>query len=242
LYCPWVETDASGRFELEGLLPRDYRLCVFDPQTLARVDAGPVAAGRRDVEIVAETPRARVAGVATSRAGAPLPGVRVTPWCELFRSRHDRFGYVLWPARLPALLTDEAGRFAFDALPVTGTRLSFESPDVLPFVLPLGGEPPRLDGLAVALSARFHLKVRALDPQGVAAIRVLDTDERELEVKVFGASGVMTTGAYRLHDGESDVLSIGEEARTLSVVSPGGTERRLPLSLVFGIVNEVVIR
>src|SRR5262249_17455789 len=73
-----AEADAEARFELKGLLPRDYTLKLFDPARLELGVAGPFAAGARDAVVVFPRGAARpLRGRAVTRRGEPLAGVHL---------------------------------------------------------------------------------------------------------------------------------------------------------------------
>ena len=72
-----VTTDASGRFEFDGLLDSSYDLAAFVDDSLHRGDVKNVPAGARGIEIVVNTNDVwpEVRGRVVSRDGAP-PGRR----------------------------------------------------------------------------------------------------------------------------------------------------------------------
>ena len=73
-----VETDAEGRFRIEGLSDRAYRVSAIDPRTLARAEGGPWAAGSRDARLTLPDCGAPIRGVVRTSDGAPVPGASVT--------------------------------------------------------------------------------------------------------------------------------------------------------------------
>ncbi|HTF90916.1 MAG TPA: sigma-70 family RNA polymerase sigma factor, partial [Planctomycetota bacterium] len=77
----YATTDSEGRFELDGLLEREYELCAVDAATLERVTLTHIAAGRHDVvlELPSDACIPRIEGIAVDSNGAPLPEVKVVP-------------------------------------------------------------------------------------------------------------------------------------------------------------------
>jgi hypothetical protein len=80
---PWqeVQTDATGRFVLNGLSDRDYGLIALGPEGVIHEVSGPWPAGATDVEIVLERdPIKPLSGIVQDTEGRPVAGVSM--WLE----------------------------------------------------------------------------------------------------------------------------------------------------------------
>lgn len=100
-----VATDQHGRFELQGLRNRNYRLILRDPQSLAVAFAGPFAAASHRLELPLTNPAdtVRVAGRVADHEGQAIRGAPVY-------LRHALKDQVAVSART---VTDSTGRFTF---------------------------------------------------------------------------------------------------------------------------------
>ncbi|MCZ6597549.1 MAG: carboxypeptidase-like regulatory domain-containing protein, partial [Planctomycetota bacterium] len=106
-------TDKEGRFELEGLLDRVYRVRAID-HALALGEERSVHAGSRGVELsIATEPTSRVAGRVVSLGGDPIPNVLV--WRVREREGLEWMD-VPHIGKGVQVRTDEEGRFEFRSL------------------------------------------------------------------------------------------------------------------------------
>ncbi len=247
---PWERSveamaDEQGRFELRGLLPREYEVFALDPETLAF--AGPVRAHpeRAPARLVLAPASGRpIAGRVVSRTGEPLAGVRVGvvrrfDWTRPERAIDPWQGSPLVPPDAVRRLdgratTDAEGRFALNAVPVAGTSLTFDGPGLFlaqPVRLDEAGEPAALE---VVLDARstFRLELAAPDEADAFRLETPDGSVQPLFVRfeastlsaaslplVAGRSGVAYTRA-----GEHVVVleRDGEEVRRVHATLPAG--------------------
>ena len=157
-----AETDADGRFRLDGLDLRAYEIRAAAPGSLAfasaRVDlaAGPP----EDVELrLPAGSGARVAGRVLDARGAPCAGWRVATWS--FATDVALVDGRRFSPRIagPAAHTDAAGRFDLGAVPGDAQFLALEAP-----------------GRAAAwfdLQSRADLAVLELRPEGPFRARVM---------------------------------------------------------------------
>ncbi|HKE00740.1 MAG TPA: sigma-70 family RNA polymerase sigma factor, partial [Planctomycetota bacterium] len=79
---PIVQTTGDGRFVIEGLSSREYRVCAVDTKSLRRATIEGVRAGTQDLAIALPEGGLyeRVSGRVVNRAGEPVAGVYVRSW------------------------------------------------------------------------------------------------------------------------------------------------------------------
>jgi hypothetical protein len=233
-----LTTDADGRFELSGLLEREYRISAFEPGSLRFARTAPVAAGARDVVLTlpAGEPVELVAGRVVGLDGRPLAGVTVIPE----RVHVDPDGSRTTLEGEQGVRTDDEGRFALrdlagapDRLVVRGDAVVMQAAWDIP-----DGAP--LDELEVIVAQRCRFQV-ALDAPGAAvSLRVLSADDEQLTLATYQGNMAWSADQWSLSSGRSEVLSVSELARTLVLTGPDGEElRRIRLDLVPGEVVTV---
>ncbi len=230
-FLPRVRTDADGRFELVGMLPREYTLRALDDATLRMTESGPFAAGRSDALL--RLPRrgsVGVAGIVVDGAGEPVPGVAVIPRRQPFSAPWGRHGFYSWRVDGESARTDASGRFALAELPVDaeGVVLALESGDVMPRAVDLeeAVRDARANGrtkdeLRFVVEVRYHLQVVLGEEHGwVDDVRVLDEEGERMTIRAFGAGGYWTGGSASVTAGRTEVLAVA--AGAAQVVLHGG--------------------
>lgn len=141
----WVQVttaDATGRFELRGLMPRAYDVFAADPRTLEVSEATRLVPGSDSRTLVLpEQSTFPVAGQVVNADGAPMAGLRITPGRIVDWERPKRL-VDFWhgsPLRAPRAsvhsgdhyaITDEEGRFAFEGLVLEGATLTVRGDEV----------------------------------------------------------------------------------------------------------------
>jgi len=79
------------------------------------------------------------------------------------------------------------------------------------------------------------------DASSADEFRVLDADDRELDILEIAPGGVLTRKRASLVDGRSAALGVVDRAWTLSLLKHGAEVRRLELHLVPGGLNVIEI-
>jgi len=226
------DTDANGRFQLDGLLEREYSLRILDPRTLALHAAGPFRAGDTRVEIVlGERELGRIAGRVVARDGRPLAGVAV-------RILGNTFGGV-W-ADAGTRLSDAEGRFTFADIGGERLMLAVSGDDVVPQWSPVavtGGETAEVE-LTVEVRCTFQVDL-GFEPGRADALRVLDEGGAELTLYRIGPTGSLRGEEFSLVEGRSESLGVSDSARTLVLLKDGAEVLRVPLFLRPGMLNLV---
>lgn len=235
---PGALTDADGRFELDGLLPRVYDLRAHDPATAT--EGGPWSAmpGEAELEFVLATEPGtrRVAGRIVTLAGTPLAGVSILP------QRQRTFNDGSQPPRMPdvelGLETDADGRFAFPALATRGTLLELQHEALFFAHVRLEGRDD-LDDMEIVQPVLCELQIELADPDLADRIVVLDEKGAELQLIVsFGAFTSMAEWA-EIEAGKTAVLRVQETARTLVLRRSDQEVLRRPVQLTPGSRTEL---
>ena len=243
-FCPWVRTDADGRFHLEGLLDRAYTLRVFDDRSLLRVDSRPIEAGRTGVVLTFDPGLVTrgVRGRVLDEDGRPLAGIRVRSTCATQRLRLDAHGAVTWRHEGAQVETGAGGAFEFSDLPHAGVELVFEAADRIPRTVALDADGIDPHALDVTLERRTHLQVRTADPAWLrAVVSVLDAAGETVPLRILFADGTITTEEVSLAGGASEVFVVPGDARELRLTRSGAEPLRIPLVLVPGRLNQISI-
>ena len=247
---PWnhQETDAEGRFEITGLDAREYTLDAMDPETLVRTGKLRAQAGARDVELAlpADAFWKRVAGRVLSRSGEPLAGVSVSPMCDTFRLSYEGAVLSTWHSSIEGTVTDERGHFELEHVPRELVYLRLDGEESVPVEYGRhveGGlgelSRGRLQDLEITVPLRVRLRVLLAAPGEADAVAVLDENGERITINVFEARGRHESPTVRLSEGRSEVLTITDSATTLVLLRGEDEVRRVPLTLVRGVVNEI---
>ncbi len=220
-------TDGAGRFELAGLLARDYTLRLFDGRRLETALAGPYAAGDSAARVVfPRGPLQALAGRVLARSGAPLAGIEVRLLGATYGGiwNHHPGG----PTR-----TDEQGRFALPAVGNADLMVALSGEGIVPawHAVELGAE------LVLEAVALLHAKVELADPGRASAFHVLDAAGAELELYEIGVGGVKRVRSVELIEGRSRALGFPEHAAWLVLEQDGLEVDRAPLALEPGRLN-----
>jgi RNA polymerase sigma-70 factor (ECF subfamily) len=224
-------TDAQGKFTVEGLRNRSYRLRAWDEHTCLTLVSEPVSAGRKDVQLCVppDAIRARIHGRVVSSRREPVPGARVA----LSRVR-VRMRSTLNFASCFEVVTDSEGRFEFLNVPrremwIVVSGVHIDGSPTQPIAAD-GGDEPR--ELVVMFLCRVHV---VLDPTDLAdAYEVLDGSGKRLDVLAQTSSSINSEDHVRRGADGFPVCKISDTARTL-VLYRGQTElRRVPIELHAG--------
>ena len=233
-----TRTDREGRFELTGLLLRDYDLLALNRATLELVQGPNVRAPQASVTLrmAGEQPTRPLAGRVVNYAGEPLADVRV----GLDRTVPTPLGEGRVTTSIePRTSTDRDGRFELGPVVIEGTSLVLL--DTGAAMLPrfeLEGRSD-LDALELRVPEVCHLRVTLDDPDYADGLSVLNADGDAMMFTFNVGELRLSAAGAGLEDGRSDLLEINETAATL-VLHRGGEEvLRVPLNPRGGEVEEV---
>jgi hypothetical protein len=232
-YWRSTSTDESGRFQVAGLVDREYRIGLLDARTLDLLRTGPFAAGASDLRIVFESSPAReIAGRVVSSRGQPVPGVAL----DLMR---PTYGGISMSLDRGVRISDAEGRFAFEDVRGRELLVSIRGDDVAPSMIPVPdaiGE----EGFTITIAVRCHFKVHLAGTLATAdRLRVLDAEGEEMDLMDVTPTGVTTMKRATIVDGRSAALGVAEAAATLSILKDGKEVLRRDLRLRPGILNIV---
>ena len=240
-----VMTTSDGRFEIEGLLDRDYRVWAFSSATLQAVEsAQPVPAGTRNLVLVAPKAELRtIAGRVVSRRGIPLGKVEVGLQRITYRTP---YGWMAVSGET-SVQTDQEGRFSLEHVPSHGIAVTLSGPDVMPGAYDLGPAQERELGgpealrLSVAQRCHFRLEVIGKDTQSLQ-LELLDEGGAQLPIFAFQSNGWTSSSRHSIgEDGRTSVLAASEDARELVLWRDAEEVYRGPVALTADEVNALRI-
>jgi hypothetical protein len=234
-------TDEEGRFELTGLVDRDYSVLAMHPVTLGVTPVQSVAAGVRHLTLVLgeDEPTRRVAGRVVTTAGEPVVEAlirvnrRIATWDgeRTFKSAPHDFH----------AKTGSDGTFVFESLAVDGTSLllngeGIPSPQTLELALLAD-----LEHADFRVPSECHLRViLESNPEWASSFELLDESGERLNVSFMRGSVTLGGNAVGIAAGESALTRTDDSARTIVLFGPDGLEvHRQSIRLDAGEVNEL---
>jgi len=250
-----VTSDASGRFEIGGLLDHAYSVVALDPHSLRRAIATDVPAGSSSVELGLREDGVypHLAGRVFDANGKPVANVQVKLEAHVFEARSGPT-LIMWrsfPVAGP--LTDDEGQFELRDVPLEGVGITFSSDTIIP--LGIGTAEFRADGtsstslesfvgahpesLKIVVERRAHVQLELVDASGKPYFRLLDAEGKEVEMSVFMGTMRCFYPDVACADGRSQVVSTTERARWLVLKRDGKETQRVPIALVPGQTTHV---
>jgi len=236
-----VMTDAEGRFDIGGLLDRDYMLAAMNPWTLARTRSEPLTAGRDDVVLVLDGGDLinELTGHVVDRFGGPVAGVYLVMRADAFSAS----GTTFIETRSGAV-TAEDGAFTLRGVPREGVYLRAAGEHVIPTVhgrdadgmARLGEEP---GGLRFVVPLRLDVQVALADPDEADRLVVLDAAGEVLPLASYSFGRRASRGGAPITDGRSTIFAVSDAAATLVLSRDGIEVRREPLRLNAGGLNTI---
>jgi RNA polymerase sigma factor (sigma-70 family) len=235
-------SDADGRYEIPGLLERDYVVVALDPATDVTGRTESVPAGSRDVRIEIDTQavHAVVAGRVLDLEGVPVAGVDVLVMTDAnemrFQGRFVRNSNLM----VRRTTSDADGRFRLASVPREQVYLQVFGDDVemtsFPLVELRGDD---VENLELHCPRRVHVRV-TIDVEGEAdELAILDDQGLPLGLRVYrGKPGPVMTRAP-IHGQVSDTLSVAQSGRTLVLYRGGVQVERRRIWLASGELNEL---
>ena len=215
------QTDSEGRFELGGLLDREYQVRAYHISTGTQGGPWTIAAGATDLELTlaAEPDTTRVAGRVVSALGVPIVDAWVSP------RRGKDYSIETQPPHLPSvaigLRTDENGRFEFPALATRGTILALQHELFFIREFDLEGVQ-NLEELEIVQPLLCDVQVElSWDPDLADSLQILDADGLPVDIlESFGAF-LATRDSARFIEGKSSVFQAIETGETVVLMKDG---------------------
>ena len=224
-------TDREGRFELRGLLDRDYRVACIEPGSAASSEVWSLTAGSTGHELV--FPRsdtiAHVAGRVVSLSGNPLEGVEVMVTRELSEGSWYNLPK---EARAAKATTNAEGRFDFEALDIDRTSLTIWDRQIVQAPsIPLA-EESQLDNIEIRVPIRCDVQVDLSDrPDLAVKFRVLDAEGELAELHLDQGNVSYFIDEAEIAGSRSQVVGVPENSVTIVLLDAvGGEVARLPIS------------
>jgi RNA polymerase sigma factor (sigma-70 family) len=250
-----VEADGEGRFVLDGLLHRAYRIEAMLASNLIRVESEPIDAGTTGVvlRIPTDDVHARVSGRVVSHRGRPVAGASVFPMSDVFRAKLDGEVVSTNHQNVSGTTTDAEGRFELRNVPKNLVYLRIEGPTLLPLeygrywdddprfadAIAKGLPKEGIDALEIVVDQRCHFQVELADPSAGDAVAVLDRDGRELIISVFHGNGREERPHVAVVDGRTPAMAVSDAGCTLVLLEDGAEVARQPLDLEPGALRHL---
>ena len=236
----WIQrgkADDEGRFELAGLVARDYRIVALDQARLIATTVT-VAAGTRNVEIrmPKEDLHERVAGRVVSLSGEPVADAEVL----LERRSAGAQGVTVERLESVRVRTDADGRFAFQKVSraVNTANITGADIDLSGFHRPI---PPDADveDLEFVVPLRVHVQIDAGPDAEFDEVAILDAEGKRLNLAIYHGRVAFAMEELSLQQGRSEPFSVSEAGTTLVLYAKGVEARRMPLELERGKLNTI---
>ena len=220
-----VRTDPDGRFQLDGLMDRDYHVQAYEERTLlctkAHLRAGDEAAVLRLQSTVVQ----RLSGQVVAKDGSPVPGatVKLSMKTNEGASGFNSIGGT-------ETVTDDQGRFILRNVPSQFVHLDVFGESLLPSkYFPEAGFADQDQRVEVLRRCHFQLELTGLHPAADQAWFENDAGKRQ-QVNRFESGGMSGFPWVPLTDGKSEVLSVSEAASSLVIARGSEVLARVPVT------------
>ena len=235
----WQGTSDAGRFRIDGLADRTYRLRVMDPASLIDVESAPIRAGSTGVEILfPATETRRLQGVVVDPSGRPLAGVGIHLQRDAHRARQSILRgtetVAVFHQQEHRVVSGADGEFVIERAPRGAVRLACSADHVMPtgYEVEPGSSTTEVE---VVVEVRCHVEViLASRKERADAVAVEDELGRRLDMQIIRDGSVSSSNGMSLVDGKTGVFAVGGQARELVLVLGTEIVDRLPLELVPG--------
>ncbi|MBL8859968.1 MAG: carboxypeptidase regulatory-like domain-containing protein [Planctomycetes bacterium] len=213
-----ITTSAAGRFEIDGLFDRDYRLRAFDPKSMVNVESHPIRAGTRGVDLIIPkgTSVAHVSGHVVSKTGTPLNDVTVTLLPHL-----DSNGRPTMYAGSGSVKTRPDGTFDFEHVPRAGVDFTLAGTSVIPTRHAVE-DMDLATTVTLVANRRCDFRVEGMPINGAGhALGALDSRGAQTPVSTFDW-GMFSTSDFiqAVSTSSTRVYSVGENAVEFVLYGP----------------------
>lgn len=234
---PWrkITADAQGRFEIDGLAAREYRVEAMDGAHVFHVAVDGVVAGKKDCLLALPTDLAfsRVAGRVVGRNGRPIAGALIRATRDAYR----RPGGV-WMESGSIANTDGDGRFELRTVARSGVYLRVTGAGFEPTELAHGAAgladatPNGVEDIVIVVTREIPLAVELIHPDRADSFAALDAEGNELRISVDdGAGSRWSTDRMTLESGVRKGMVLPESAATLVLYREDEIVDRLPVQI-----------
>ncbi len=233
----YVTTDDHGRFELPGLLDRDYRIKALDPAT-GLLSERQVASGETsvDLEIRREGLWPELRGTVVSLGGAPIAGVSVQQRFTVFDTRARIPGGSFRGGALRdgmATVSDAEGHFVLQNVGTAGSHFEFSGDGIVPTQLEAKqiADPTNC---VIKVEARCHVEVSLVDAGEADEVVAFDREGKQAMLAVLRHNSSTFTTSLPLHAGRSGLFVVGESVASLALLRGGVKVRTITIQPVVG--------
>ena len=241
-----THSDDDGRFRLEGLLDREYRLGAYDSAAMQQTYLS-TRAGREDLQVVINRSLVieQVVGRVVTGDGAPLPDAGVHVMTEMVRPQYLGREIRSSTYLRRSTTTDDEGRFMLQGVAREGLQLFIQSPETFAARVGHGygaelGEMVDAGGeLEITVSRRMHVQVVLDDPTEGDRVGALDFRGEPALIYSFRVKEGQGKPRELLMDGRSEVFAVRDTVGTVVLYLGEQEVRRIPVSLLPDGVNTV---
>jgi hypothetical protein len=220
-----VLTDEHGRFEVTGLLDREYRVRAVHETSGLVVEGDPVRAGARDVELrLPQDPWREVRGVVRSRFGTPIGDVEV----GVHRIVQQMASGAYSVSRSASVPVDKEGRFVLHRVPRVGVTLVVDGPQVQWFQVEIEDGDLRRD---LELVAPMLLRFRVEPSTRFDRFKVLDDRGEPLRVMRYQVTSYSYYSIVPMRGEGSGVCQVADTAATIAFYRGDEELGRRPIQL-----------
>jgi hypothetical protein len=233
---PKAVTAADGRFELSGLVERDYEIVALDRRTMAEAVSPSVTAGTNDVRLVFTASRNRVLrGFVVDGLGNAVGGATVQAGYRAgWSGPEDKVSEFVFG---PTVRANASGGFELPGVSRRNAVIRVSAPEMLPLIQDVADA----DGNAVTVTVkrRARLEIHAPRPASLGSCRALDAAGRPVSMFVLDGR------SYSIHDAitlrAATVVSVPDTVVALRVTRQDGTVTLVPVQLRADSPNRVVV-
>ncbi len=240
---PWVSTDTQGRFEIEGLQNRSYRIRVIESGLGWEHVSDPIPAGVTSAEVRVPEPDVwpEVRGRVVTHHGDPVPRVSIVPYLPVMNDRVQVRGGKIHLTRwfqTKAVVCDDEGVFVMKDVPMTALQFFLINDQILPFY---AGVEAIMDptNVVVSVQARAHIDVELSDPSIADAISVDDHDGSPAEILQMRADGHSNGRILVLEGGKSGIVTVTSDATVVNLIKDGEVVDSVTVRLRPGVVERI---
>ncbi|MBL8859969.1 MAG: carboxypeptidase regulatory-like domain-containing protein [Planctomycetes bacterium] len=230
-------TDEKGEFTIDGLLPRTYRVQVYNEDSLVRVDSQPIPAGASGVDIVVPDDALidQLTGRLIGHDGLGISGAQIDMKLRVAYRSDSNLVRSTRSWVQSTVITDPDGMFTLTAVPRRHAVFDISGAKVVRRLVPV--DELNLASPVIVVHQYCPLQVVGLPPgDGVRYLRAVTTDGTGLTVQFS------TAGALAIAADARDVtgLELSDAATELILGDILGTDfGRRPVALTPGVLTTV---
>lgn len=221
----YVKADAEGKFTIEGLCPRDYRLVAYDFVTQLRSAPTRVTAGADKVTVQLQGDViVKVEGRVVDQHDEPIAGVSVALSASLL-GLHWGSNQVFGKRHISgSMRTGPDGSFWLFHVPSTGVRMHFDGAGIVAMT-----KEPNAGPMRIVAHRQVLLSVSCADIAAVDSLGAIDRDGAPVLLTRFRGNGSLQSHRVKLHNGRAESFALPDEAVTIIGYLGNKEHRRTPM-------------